>query len=71
MRHGRTIFRDHDPFLETLNEDEQKQLTECAGVVVTENSQGFVSVHYYDTTKQLDDAWASILAETMEEHPNS
>jgi hypothetical protein len=23
MRHGRTIFRDQDPFLETLNEDER------------------------------------------------
>jgi hypothetical protein len=67
MRHGRTIFRDHDPLLESLNEDEQTQLTACAGVIVREDSDGFVCVHYYDTAKQLDDAWANTLAETEDE----
>src|ERR1700690_1149575 len=59
MRHGQTIFKDHDPMLEPLNEDEQKQLTDCAGVIVREDSDGFVCVHYYDRAKQLDDAWTS------------
>jgi len=27
MRNGRTIFRDHDPLLETLNSAEQEKLT--------------------------------------------
>ena len=67
MRHGRTIFQDHDPLLESLNEDEQAQLTECAGVIVREDSYGFVAVHYFDTVKQLDDAWADALARTMQD----
>lgn len=66
MRNGRTIFRDHDPLLETLNDAEQAQLTECAGVIVSEDSQGFVYVHYYATAKQLDADWANALAETSD-----
>src|SRR5438445_12059889 len=57
MKNGRTIFRDHDPMLSSLNEDEQAQLTGCAGVIISEDSNGFVSVHYYNTPEQLDDAW--------------
>lgn len=53
MRNGRTIFRDHDPMLETLNEAEQEQLTGCAGVILHEDSQGFVYVDYYETDREL------------------
>ena len=67
MRHGQTIFRDHDPFLETLTSEEQEKLTSCAGVILSEDSQGFVYVSYYDTDKQLDDAWTSVLAELPDE----
>lgn len=62
MRNGRTIFRDHDPFLETLNADEQKQLTECAGVIICEASSGSVEVTYYATADQLQAAWDQIEA---------
>jgi hypothetical protein len=61
MRNGRTIFRDHDPMLETLNEDEQEQLTASAGVVLREDSQGFVTVTYYDNTDALELAWSQIV----------
>lgn len=60
MRNGSTIFRDHDPLLETLNEDEQKQLTECAGVIMREDSQGFVYVTYYDDKVRLERDWIQI-----------
>jgi hypothetical protein len=60
MRHGRTIFRDHDPQLESLNDDEQEKLTGCAGVIVSEDSSGFVAVVYYDTDEQLDQAWREV-----------
>lgn len=63
MRNGRTIFKDHDPFLETLNEEEQETLENCAGVIVSEDSNGFVSVDYYDTDEELNKAWADIIEE--------
>lgn len=70
MRHGRTIFRDHDPMLETLNAVEQEALTSAAGVIVYENSDGFVSVDYFDTEKELDSAWDEIQRE-FDENANA
>ena len=61
-RHGHTIFRDHDPLLESLTPDEQTYLTESAGCIVSEDSQGFVSVEYFDAMEDLDAAWAEIEA---------
>jgi hypothetical protein len=60
MRNGRTIFRDHDPLLETLNLTEQEKLTLCAGLILREDSQGFVSVTYYETDDSLESAWSQI-----------
>lgn len=64
MRNGRTIFRDHDPMLGTLNDAEQARLTGCAGVIISENCQGLVYVHYYQTAEQLEEAWGLVLTET-------
>lgn len=66
MRNGRTIFRDHDPMLEPLNEAEQKQLTSSAGVIVYEDSQGFVYVTYYDKDEALELAWSQIVDSVSE-----
>jgi hypothetical protein len=63
MRHGHSIFRDHDPMLETLTEAEAELIKGCAGVIVSEDSQGFVSVEYFDTTEALEAEWARIQAE--------
>lgn len=70
MRNGRTIFRDHDPMLEPLNEAEQEQLTSCAGVILHEDSQGFVYVDYYDTDAELNEAWTEIQAHFADEGEN-
>lgn len=61
MRHGHTIFRDHDPFLETLNTAEQKQLTESAGTILHEDSNGFVYVQYFDSVDVMEKAWNEVL----------
>lgn len=66
MRRGRSIFRNHDPLLEILNEAEQKQLTESAGVIMCEDSNGFVSVNYYQSATALDEAWDRITDEFEE-----
>lgn len=63
MRHGHTIFRDHDPLLETLTEAEAELIKSSAGVILCEDSQGFVTVEYFETTEKLDAAWAEVLAE--------
>jgi hypothetical protein len=63
MRGGHTIFRDHDPMLETLTEAERDKLTDSAGVIVREDSDGFVAVQYFDTIQHLERNWASIVAE--------
>jgi hypothetical protein len=60
MRNGRMIFRDHDPMLETLNTAEQEKLTSSAGVILREDSNGFVYVTYYDTDEALELAWSQI-----------
>lgn len=67
MRNGRTIFRDHDPMLETLNTAEQEKLTSSVGVILREDSQGFVSVEYYDTDEALEVAWSQISDRFQEE----
>ena len=67
MRNGRTIFRDHDPLLETLNTAEQEKLTSSAGVILREDSSGFVYVTYYDTADSLELAWSQIVDEFTEE----
>jgi len=66
MRHGRTIFRDHDPMLETLNAAEQELLTSCAGVIINEDSNGFVSVEYYNNADSLDAVWAMTIKDLTE-----
>ena len=67
MRNGRTIFRDHDPSLESLNEEEREKLTSSAGVIIREDSDGFVCITYYDTNEALDAAWAEIERENTSE----
>jgi hypothetical protein len=66
MRNGRTIFRDHDPLLETLTPEEQEKLTSSAGVILREDSNGFVSVTYYDTDDSLELAWSQIVDQFSE-----
>jgi hypothetical protein len=61
MRNGRTIFRDHDPLLETLTPEEQEKLTSSAGVILREDSNGFVSVTYHNTDAGLELAWSQIV----------
>jgi hypothetical protein len=65
MRNGFTIFRDNDPLLETLNTAEQDQLTSSAGVILREDSDGFVSVTYYDTDGSLETAWSQIVGNRL------
>ena len=60
MRNGSTIFRDHDPFLDRLNEPEQEKLTSAAGVILCETSDGFITVDYFATDAELDTAWEGI-----------
>lgn len=67
MRNGRTIFRDHDPLLETLNAAEQEQLTSSTGVIIYQDSQGFVYVDYYASKEALESAWAKIQEECADE----
>ena len=67
MRSGRTIFRDHDPLLETLNEAEREKLTSCAGVILSEDSNGFVYVDYYETEADLDAAWNTFVSKHAED----
>jgi hypothetical protein len=64
MRHGHSIFKDHDPLLETLTESEGEYLKSCAGAILSEDSQGFVYVEYFATMAELDAKWAEIEIET-------
>jgi hypothetical protein len=52
--------------LNELTADERELLSTTAGVIIAEDSQGFVDVTYYDTTADLDAAWAECKKETAE-----
>jgi hypothetical protein len=66
MRNGSTIFKDHDPFLEPLNDAERELLTSSAGVILYQDSNGFVYVTYYATDAELNSEWAKVVAEFAE-----
>lgn len=69
MRDGHSIFRDHDPFCEPLNEAEREQLKNSAGVILTEDSYGFVRIEYFDEEAALNAAWSEIEFDMLgEEH---
>ncbi len=66
MRNGKTIFRDNDPFLETLNQAERDLLESSAGVIIFESTDGFVGVDYFETDAQLEKAWTEVLVDNEE-----
>ncbi len=45
---------------EELTADELAYLTNIAGAIIREGSQGFVDVEYYDTVEALEAEWAKI-----------
>ena len=45
---------------EDLTHEELEFLVDQVGVIVSEDSQGFVTVEYYETTYDLDQAWAEL-----------
>ena len=55
----------HAPLLdireqEALTHEELEFLVEQVGAIVSEDSQGFVTVEYYETTCDLNQAWAEL-----------
>jgi hypothetical protein len=51
---------------EDLTEDEVAELRDTAAVILTENSQGFVTVDYYTDAKEARAEWEKIEAEVAE-----
>jgi hypothetical protein len=43
-----------------LTQEEKDMILESAGAIMVENEQGFVSVDYYDTEKEMKKDWAEI-----------
>lgn len=50
-----------------FTEDEKKFIAEQVGAIIREDSQGFVTVEYFDSHKELKKAWREILAWYEEE----
>jgi hypothetical protein len=61
MREGHTIFRNHDPCLETLTQEEGDFLRSVAGAIIQEDEYGFVTVDFFDHKRDLDRKWNQIL----------
>jgi hypothetical protein len=57
--------------LETLNTAEQDKLTSVAGVILREDSQGFVTVDYYETADSLEVAWSQIVDQLSDDPQNN
>jgi len=49
-----------------LDPEERELIRESYGVILSEDEQGFVSVDYFDTEKELKRRWAKIEAEAEE-----
>ena len=60
IRHGHTIWSDQDPDREALTEAEADYLRACAGAILTEDTQGFVYVEYFDNMTDLDNMWRDL-----------
>ena len=45
-----------------LTDEEVSFLQSKAGAILFEDTQGFVTVEYYDTAEELENAWADVLA---------
>lgn len=46
----------------TLNKQESSFLLDSTGVIVSEDSQGFVDVDYFDPTEDIESVWDDIVA---------
>lgn len=46
-----------------LSDDDRAALVSCAGVIIGEDSQGFIDVRIIDDGAELDSEWARIEAE--------
>lgn len=49
-----------------VTEEEAENLRTSAGVILHEDSQGFVDVDYYDTEDELEEAWSDLEDEYSE-----
>jgi hypothetical protein len=56
-------FIGHDELWNGLTPEEQGFVAAHAGAILFEDSQGFVSVDYFETAAALDAAWAKVVAE--------
>ena len=59
---GGSVFADHDPFLEELNEDSRSLLQGAAGVIIERRQYQEDVVHYFHSAFSLEGAWTGIRA---------
>ena len=64
MRDGASIVNSIVSNGETLTTAEDALLAGSIAVILSEDSQGFVSVDYFDTAEELDAAWEGIVADS-------
>lgn len=57
MRDGSTVFKDNDPFLEELTDEERELIQGSEVIILSESSDGFMSVRYFDNTREGEEAW--------------
>jgi hypothetical protein len=67
IRDGFTIFKDHDPELNGLNEAEREKLINATGVIMTGNTDGTVFIEYFEISAALETAWDEINKKAEEE----
>ncbi len=70
----RDTFKLEGPFVDftpeqlaNMTQAERELLTTTAGVIISEDDQGFVTVEYFDTAEQLEAAWSEVEAELSED----
>lgn len=59
--HGGSVFTNNNPMMESLTPEDREVLTNTNGIIIMEDSQGFVTTWLYEDPEELEKDWNEIL----------
>ena len=59
--HGGSVFTNDDPMMESLTPEDREVLTNTNGIIIMEDSQGFVTTWFYENPEELEKKWAAVM----------
>jgi len=62
----KTLARNFPAEYKLLDADDREELHNAVGVIITEDTQGFIDIETYTSKKKLDKVWGEIEADVSE-----